>query len=78
MYGKTDDDAMSGRGGYTRLCVESPLNWMEDCGTGAFNYALVKKHFKLAHDLLHAYGPQSKSILALIISDKWFPLYAQC
>jgi hypothetical protein len=76
LFGKTEDDAMAGRGGFTRLFVESPINWMDDCGQGAFNYTIVKKHFKLAHDLLHAYGPQSKSILALIISDKWFPLYA--
>lgn len=38
LYGKTEDDAMNGRGGFARLCVESPLNRLEDCGTGAYNY----------------------------------------
>ena len=76
LYAKTEDDAVSGRGGFTRLCVESPISWTEDCGSGAYNYSIVKKHFKVAHDLLRAYGPLSKSFLALIISDKWLPLYA--
>ena len=70
MFGKTEDDSMNGRGGFTRLYVESPLNRFEDCASGAYNYQLVKKHFKLAHDLLHSYGPFSKSFLAIVISDK--------
>lgn len=77
LYGKSEDDVMNGRSGFTRLCVESPLNRLEDCGQGAYNYALVKKHFKLAHDLLFSYGPHSVSLLALIISDKLFQHYAE-
>ncbi len=76
LFGKTEDDAMNGRGGFTRLYVENPFNRMEDCGSGAYNYALVKKHFKLAHDLLYSYGPYSLSFLALIISDKLFTYFA--
>lgn len=77
FFGKTEDDVMQGRSGFSRLYVESPLNRMEDCAQGAYNYALIKKHFRLAHDLLFAYGPHSKSILTLIIHDELFPYFAQ-
>ena len=76
LFGKTEDDVMQGRSGFTRLYVESPLNRYEDCGQGAYNYNIIKKHFKIAHDLLFAYAPCSKSFLALIISDNLFPYYA--
>lgn len=52
--------------------MESPLDRMEDVGVGAYNYSVVKKHFRLAHDLLFAYGPHSKSILNLIIHEDLF------
>jgi hypothetical protein len=48
---------MLGRGGYGRLYVESPLDWFEDAGVGAYNYSLVRKHFKVAHDLLYVLAP---------------------
>lgn len=68
---------MTGRGGFGRLYVESPLDWVEDAGVGAFNYSIVKKHFKVAHDLLYMGAAHSKSFLALIISDKLFKYFAE-
>ena len=75
LFGKTEDDAMFGRGGYGRLYVESPLDWFEDAGVGAYNYSLVRKHFKVAHDLLYVLAPHSTSFLALVISDKMFNFF---
>jgi hypothetical protein len=68
---------LAGRGGFGRLYVESPLDWVEDVGLGAYNYNLVKKHFKVAHDLLYVLAPHSKSFLALVISDKMFNYFTQ-
>lgn len=68
---------MQGRAGFTRLCVESPLNRMDDVGQGAYNYSLVRKHFKVAYDLVYAYGPHTLSIIALIVSDKLFHHFAE-
>jgi DNA polymerase sigma len=70
LYGKSEDDLMQGRAGFTRLNVESPLNRLEDVGAGAYSYSQVKKHFKLAHDLIYSYAPLSQSLLTLILSDK--------
>ena len=67
---------MQGRSGFTRLNVESPLNRLEDVGAGAYSYSQVKKHFKLAHDLIYSYAPLSKSLLTLILSDKLLQYYA--
>ena len=77
LFGKTEDDLMSGRSGQTRLCIESPVDRLEDIGQGAYNYSLVKKHFKLAHDMLYSYAQYSKSFLAIILSDKLLLYYSQ-
>ena len=77
LFGKIDDDVLVGRGGVGRLFVESPLDWLEDAGIGAYNYEIVKKHFKVAYDLLFTLAPSSKSFLCLIISDKMFDFFAQ-
>ena len=53
-----------------RLHVESPLDGLDDVASGAFNYNLVKQHFKLAFRLMQSQGAHSKSILTHIISDK--------
>ena len=73
---KSTDDALNGRGGHTRLYVESPLNRNDDAGEGAFNYSIVRKHFRVAHDLLFQYGPSTNSLLSLIISDQLFDYYS--
>ena len=69
---KTGNDAMEGRSGHTRLYVECPIDESEDAGQGAFNYDMVRNHFRLAHDLLIQFGPFSSSLLALVMSDYLF------
>ena len=49
---KTGDDAIHGRSGHSGLYVESPLDWSEDAGAGAFNYIEVRKHFRVALEIL--------------------------
>jgi hypothetical protein len=49
---------------------------MDDVGQGAYNYTLVKKHFKLAYDMLYSYAQYSKSFLSIILSDKLLAYYA--
>lgn len=57
----------------SKLQVESPLNPLDDVGSSARNYSsLVKRHFKLALDLLKTRGFTSESILKLIISPEMF------
>lgn len=67
---KSEADAMAGRNGLKRLYVESPIFWEDDVGEKAFNFEILKKHFKMAHDLMYSYGPKSLSLLGLVISDQ--------
>ena len=69
---KTGDDAIHGRSGHTRLYVECPLDESDDAGQGALNYAVVRKHFRMAYDLLIQFGPSSISLLGLVVSDYLF------
>ena len=51
-----------------KLFVESPIMALDDVGCGAFNYGLVRKHFKLAVEILQTRGFLSESLLQLIIN----------
>ena len=57
LFGKSYDDVLNGRCGHNRLVVESPLNWVEDVGSGAYNYNIARKHFRVAQDILLVYAP---------------------
>lgn len=58
-----------------KLAVESPIMVLDDVGGGAFAYTTVKKHFKMAVDLLKTRGFLSESFLKLIISGELFDDY---
>lgn len=73
-----NSDRMGGGGsrggsGAHKLYIESPLTIFEDVAVGAFNYSIVKQHFRLAHDLMRDIGPKKPtSLLQSIIHDKLF------
>ena len=46
-----------------KLCVESPILVLDDVGCGAFAYALARKHFKVAYEILQTRGFLSESFL---------------
>jgi len=68
MYCK--NDASLGKDGRVdgKLCVESPINVLDDVGAGAFAYTSVKKHFKLAYEILQTRAFLSDNFLKLIIN----------
>ena len=55
-----------------KLAVESPIMVIDDVGAGAFAYSQVKKHFKLAYEILQTRGFLSESLLKLIIDPEMF------
>lgn len=55
-----------------KLGVESPIMVLDDVGCGAFAYTQVKKHFKLAFELMQSRGFLSESLLKLIINPEMF------
>jgi len=55
-----------------KLCVESPLDVLDDVGVGAFMYGKVKQCFRLAHDLLKSRAFLSESFLKLLINYQLF------
>lgn len=52
-----------------KLVVESPIDVLEDVGSGGFTYTVVSKHFKLAYNLLLSRAFLSESFLKLIINS---------
>lgn len=58
-----------------KLVVESPIDVLDDVGSGAFIYTKVAKHFKLAHNLLMTRAFLSESFLKLIINAALFHNY---
>lgn len=71
--------AMGGsRHGQTKISIESPIDPLEEVGTGAFNYLVCREHFRMAYDLMYVNGSDAFSIVSLLINEKLFLYKSAC
>ena len=60
-----------------KLAVESPIDPLDDVAASARNYGEVKRHFRLAADILKTRAFTSESFLKLILNAELFESYSE-
>mmetsp|Transcript_117653 Transcript_117653/g.163887 ORF Transcript_117653/g.163887 Transcript_117653/m.163887 type:complete len:144 (+) Transcript_117653:717-1148(+) len=66
------------RHGPIKISIESPIDPMEEVGTGAFNFLVCREHFRMAYELMYVNGPDSFSLVSHLINEKMFLYKSAC